>query len=218
LIDYSSINASTAFQQGSAFGSSGTSGSTGTTGQIGQTGTSGFGSTAGGFGGTQGANPFGAGAFGGLGGTGGTGFGGGSPFGGGLGNSLGGLGNLGGGLGNLNNRNRNGLGGGNSRNGRSQQQVRVAVTPDIEISSNRKSQLSSSFTSRMSKLPFPERLRGISVGVNSGVVRLTGSVATIADKKLAERIVLLEPGVDSVTNDLTVVSPPAERIEAAPNR
>lgn len=181
LVDYSNVRA------GSVFGASrvgldgaavGVSGGTG--------GGSAFGANA--FGGTA---TGGTGAFGGLGGLGGLGGG----F-GGLGGGLGGLGALGG----LNNRNRNQLG----NNARPQNQIRAIAIPDVELSEARASEVTAIYSNRLRNYPFPNKLKGVSISAESGVVKLSGVVATVADKKLAERMLLLEPGVDSVVNEIEV--------------
>lgn len=180
-IEHSNTNIFSAFSSDNA-NSSGMGGSGSSFGG------SSFGST-GTMGGMSGMGGLGGMSMGGIGGRmGGMGMGG-MGFGG-----LGGIGGLGG------MRNRGGLGGtGNTK------QMRVVVRPDYEnLATNRQSSLSD-VPVVLSRLPLPERLQGINASVETDVVVLTGQVATESDKRLAERIVRLEPGVHSVRNDLQVV-------------
>ncbi len=194
--------------------------------QLGGGGIGGAGGGVGGQFGGQGASPFGAGAFGG-GGFGGGGFGGGG-FGGGLGGlgglgggfgGLGGAGGLGGGLGNRNNRNgTNQMGGNNSgRKG-----IRTVVRPDIQseamASRTVNSAIAAQIETRLERLPLPEKLKHIKAEVKSGILTLTGLVSTDADKRLVERIMKLEPGVNSIQNDLVVRASTAESVKAEPTR
>lgn len=199
LKDFSTIRAGSVFSGGQSAGGTGAGGLPSAGGAAGNAA---GGATAGGS--IFGANAFGGNAAGGGLGGGLGGLGGGL---GGLGGGLGGLGGLGGGLGGLgglggmNNRNRNQ---GTSGNNRNQNQVRAIVQPDIEISESRKSEIVSLYATRLKQYPFPAKLKGVNVASDAGVVRLTGVVATPADKKLAERMLMLEPGVDSVVNEIVV--------------
>lgn len=177
---------------------------------------------AAGLGGTGAANsPFGANAFGGA--TGGTGLGGVGGLGGGIGGlgggfggGLGGLGGIGG-LGGLGgSRNRNQLGGGRNANGNGQ--IRAVVRPDIEFNQATRNESFNTIPERMARLPLPERLRNISATIESGVVVLRGSVLTESDKRMVEKLVMLEPGVNQVQNEVSVQTKPAESIGATPNR
>jgi hypothetical protein len=69
----------------------------------------------------------------------------------------------------------------------------------------------------------PEKFRGVSAVYDKGEVVLRGVVSTEADKRLVGRLMKLEPGVDSIRNDITVQGvssseSTAEQIEALPNR
>lgn len=162
------------------------------------------GSTGGGFGGG-----FGGGLGGGLGGLGG-GLGG---LGGGLG-GLGGLGGIGGLGGGLNNRNRtNGFGGQGNQQGK--KPIRATVKPDFQISPNSIPAVTNRIEERISRSPIQQRLRNINIGVEGGEVTLRGTVATEADKRLMERLMKLEPGVDSVRNEL-VVAASQSQLESVP--
>jgi hypothetical protein len=172
-------------------------------------GTSGAGGIGGGIGGGFGG---GLGGFGGgLGGLGGLG-----GFGGGLG-GLGGLGGFGGGL---NNRNR--MGAGVGQNGQGAKPVRAVAVPDFEIKTSQLPNVAAQVQTRLAKFPLPEKFRGVSAVYDKGEVVLRGVVSTEADKRLVGRIMKLEPGVDSIRNEITVrgvsSESTAEQIEALPNR
>jgi hypothetical protein len=146
------------------------------------------------------SNTGGGGLGGGIGGLGG-GLGG--LGGGGLG-GIGGLGGLGGGLG------RNQAGRGNQGQG-AKGSFRATVRPDIAVDSQRVGNLSGQLQNRMSRVPLPERLRGAKVSIEDGQVVLRGNVSNEADKRMMERLIQLEPGVNSVRNELDVAPPRAEQ-------
>lgn len=176
---------------------------------------------------TGGASPFGATAFGGnafgtsggIGGFGSSGLGGigslGGGFGGGLGGGgLGGVGSLGG----LGSRTRGATGTGANAN---QRKVRAVVRPDFSNVPDAGAEAPeplAAFEGRMSRLPVGKRMQSVTASIQDGQVTLTGTVATESDKKLAERLMMLEPGVRSVKNQLMVGSMSAEKIEAVPSR
>lgn len=138
----------------------------------------------------------GAGGMGGVGGLGGmSGLGGMGGLGGGRLGMMGGLGGLGG------FRNQSGLGG--ARNNSSQ--MRVVVRPDMENLATERQANIDTVPQVLSRLPLPERLQGINANVDADTIVLTGQVASDSDKRLAEKIVRLEPGVYSVRNELEVV-------------
>jgi osmotically-inducible protein OsmY len=56
-------------------------------------------------------------------------------------------------------------------------------------------------------------MKSIDASIDSGVVTLRGSVATESDKRIVERVLMLEPGVDSVKNEIVVRSKPGEQVE-----
>ena len=144
-----------------------------------------------------GGGGLGGGALGGLGGgLGGLG-------GGGLG-GIGGLGGLGGGLG------RNQAGRGNQAQG-GKGSFRATVRPDIAVDPQRVGNLSGQLQNRMSRVPLPERFRGAKVSIEDGQVVLRGHVSNEADKRMMERLIQLEPGVNSVRNELNVAPPRAEQ-------
>ena len=185
------------------------SGSTSTTGATGATGATALGGQ------TATGNAFGANAFsnttGGLGAA------------GGLGGGLGGLGGLGGGrvggLGGLGGIGGGGLGGGGmgSTSAQAKKQIRPIVRPDIEIERVSAKTTATNAQQRLSRIQFPKKLRGVTSSVEGDTVVLRGEVATESDKKMVERLLKLEPGIDSVRNEVKVQSNSVERIQATPN-
>ncbi len=197
--DLVTINPSTAFSNGSGVSGGATGGIGGQTGST----TSPFGT-----------NAFSAGTTGGLGATGGLGgggLGGGGLGGGGLGGGrVGGLGGIGG-LG--------GLGGGaGNTSAQAKKQIRPIVKVDIEVERPSSTSMATGANSRLGRIPLPKKLQGVTSSVIGDVVVLRGQVATESDKRLVERLVKLEPGIDSVRNEVTVQNSSLERIQATPNR
>ena len=182
--------------------------------------------SAGGAGALSNANAFGANAFsnaatgvqGAQGGAnmnslgGGFGAGLGANLGGGFGGragGLGGIGGLGGGL------------GGQSASNQAKKKIRVSVSPDIELARSSIATQSNGAPialARLKRIPLPASLRGVNASLEGDLVVLTGTVATEADKQKVERLVKLEPGLNSVRNDVVVQSTSLEKIQARPNR
>ncbi len=198
------------FSSGSSVsGSTSTAGTTGASGGVGGTTLGGQTTTGSAFGANAFSNTGGIGATGGLGGgLGGGGLGG---LGGGLGGrGIGGLGGIGGG----------GLGGGGLGNTSAQakKQIRPIVKPDIEIERASSTTVATNAQQRLTRLQLPKKLKGVTSSVEGGTVVLRGQVATEADKRMVERLLKLEPGIDSVRNEVTVQASSLERIQAKPNR
>lgn len=155
-----------------------------------------------------------------------------SNAGGGVGGGTGGLGGLGGGLGGLGLGgigSLGGLGGGLGRNqfgrgaqgqgqGQGKGTFRAAVRPDIPMNRARTANISAQLQTRLSRMPLPERLKGTQVAIEGGEVVLRGTVANEADKRMMERLIQLEPGVNSVRNELAVAQPTLEQIPGSSNR
>ena len=184
------------------------SGSTSTTGATGATGATALGGQ------TQTGNAFGANAFSNTGGLGGVG---------GLGGGLGGLGGLGGGrvggLGGLGGLGGGGLGGGGmgSTSAQAKKQIRPIVKPDIEVERLSAKTTATNAQQRLSRIQFPKKLRGVTSSVEGDTVVLRGEVATESDRRMVERLLKLEPGIDSVRNEVKVQSNSVERIQGTPN-
>jgi len=214
----------------SAFGSTGTSGfgNTGSSGSsgFGSTGTSGFGSS--GFGGQSGA---GGGGQTGFGAGGQTGFGGQNQL-GANGNNGGILGrntnpnqllgrnvqnagvgqnnNFGGGRGGGGNRGNNGLNalnsaGGNAGNTNQQPIVRPRLEVGFNFPKPKTDNIQVAIESRLTKLSVKSpALKSVMVSVeDKGEVVLRGTVASESEAKLATQLLRLEPGVQSIRNELT---------------
>lgn len=199
IIEYSNINVSKAFVSPNS--PSGTStGTAGTTGQI--------------------ANPasaFGANAFGGN-AAGGANAGGMGGMGGGLGGGMGGLGRVGGlgGIGGL-----GGLGGGAGNRNNAKSKIRIIAKAQMEEDRPRSGNANNGAANaqaRFGRIPLPAKLRGVNASFVDGQVVLSGKVSSEADKRLVERLVKLEPGVDSVKNEVQVQPKPSEEVQAEPNR
>jgi hypothetical protein len=191
-IDYSGKDPSTAFNNGqSVSGSTGTS--TGGTGLAGQAVGNQFGANA-----FSNATGTGAGANGGLGNV---GLGGGFNRGG-----LGGLGGLGGG------------GGMGNSTAAAKKLIRPIIRPDIEVVRENSTTIATNAAQRLTRIQMPKRLQGVRTSAEDGVVVLRGQVATESDKRMVERLVKLEPGIDSVRNEVIVLTNPVERIQAKPIR
>lgn len=167
------------------------------------------------------ASPFGANAFsnttttgmqGGLGGgLGGGGLGGlagglGGGLGGGRVGGLGGIGGLGGGL------------GGQSTSAQNKKKIKVVVTPDPELPRLSDADAIANVRAHMQRIKLPAKLSGVSTSVDGNTLVLRGQVATDSEKRLVEKLVKLEPGVDLVRNEVTVQTKSPERIRATPIR
>jgi hypothetical protein len=201
LVDYSNTNAVKGFSTStSAGGQSATNAAS-------AFGANAFSNAATGVQGAQGGfnmNSVGAGLGAGLGANLGGGFGGGGRAGG-----LGGIGGLAGGL------------GGQSASNQAKKKIRVSVSPDIELARSSIATQSNGAPialARLKRIPLPASLRGVNASLEGDLVVLTGVVATESDKKKVERLVKLEPGLNSVRNDVVVQSKSLEKIQARPNR
>ncbi len=149
-----------------------------------------------------GAAGFGQNGLGGLGGFGtgfGTGFGGGG-FGGGFGG--GGFGGRGG-FGNQNQNNQN----------QNQTMLRAAVKLGFSYAGPSSSARSQQLNARLARIPLPANVSGVQVEMQGRTAVLRGEVATSADAQLVERLLALEPGIDSVQNELVLT----EEVGRAPS-
>ena len=193
-IDLSGKDPSQAFNNGSAV-SGGTTGS----------------GTAGGSGTQTTGSQFGVNAFSSATGTGvngGLGNGLGNPLGGGFGRGGFGLGSLG------------ALGGSSMGNttANAKKMIRPIIRPDIEVERQSASTTATNAQLRLTRIQMPKRLQGVKSSVDGDTVVLRGQVATESDKRMVERLVKLEPGIDSVRNEVSVLTSPGESIQAKPSR
>ncbi len=67
-------------------------------------------------------------------------------------------------------------------------------------------QVSERVLARWDRMPLPENLKGVDLQFENGVATLSGKVTTLDEKRMAEKLILLEPGVSSVKNQLEVVA------------
>ena len=193
LIEFATKNATQGFSpNGTPTGSSGAGGRTGGVNQ------SPFGANAFGSNTAANRNTGGAGgnnAAGGLGGSGGLG-------------GLGGLGGFGRGFGNN-----------NAASNQRKSKIRPTVKPDIEYQARTSESVATGLKTRFTKIPLPARVRGATASLEGNKVVLTGEVSSESDKRLVERLVKLEPGVNLVQNDLTIrPSSKLESVQPAPIR
>jgi len=95
--------------------------------------------------------------------------------------------------------------GGNNGNSRTQtptiqpqQKVAFAFSPPTAA------KLNTTLDTRFQKMPSTANVKNVNISHVDGVVTIRGQVDSDDAKKLAERLVRLEPGVKSVQNELTV--------------
>ena len=103
-----------------------------------------------------------------------------------------GMGNYGGAFGNQNNQKR---------------QLITAVRTDFEVPVRAAVTLSSSLNRQLQETRGIHRLSPIQTTLQGRTLVLKGAVATEHEKALVEKMMLLEPGIDKVQNDLTVGKP-----------
>ena len=104
--------------------------------------------------------------------------------------------------------------GGNRQN--QQTQIRARMTIGFTTAPNTRSRVAMQLETRLAKIPQIKTPVPIRVSVLDGrVAVLRGSVAKASDRKLIERLAMLEPGISKVKNELTVASPTAARKQPA---
>ncbi|MFM7843190.1 MAG: BON domain-containing protein [Planctomycetota bacterium] len=101
-----------------------------------------------------------------------------------------------------------GMNGMNSQNPRAR--LKVPMRLSFSVPPEAIAQRASQFQTRVSRLPSIEELGNVTVKVEDGKAILSGDVPTTEDSELVERLALLEPGIDSVENNLTVVPEAAD--------
>lgn len=115
------------------------------------------------------------------------------------------------------NQNQFGQGGQNGMGGNNNNQQPRTVRPQQKVAFTypqpKSDSLTSTINARFLKLSGRTSLKGLNIEVAAeGKAILSGQVETEDSRRLAERLVALEPGVRSVQNDL-VVAPPEAKIE-----
>lgn len=138
---------------------------------------------------------------------------------GGMGGQMGQFGQNGFGQGRNNRNGQNGFGQQNN-NGNNQPQgalrvpLKLGFTPTPVVSST----FTATTSARLQKLPALKNQRGVNVAMEGSTVVLRGEVASEADRELAEGLMMLEPAVSAVRNELVVRSaPPAPEALPAPS-
>lgn len=118
--------------------------------------------------------------------------------------------------------NRNGQNGFGQQNNRNNNQPQGALRVPLKLGFTPTPVASSTFTAqttaRLQKLPALKNQRGVNVAMEGSTVVLRGEVASEADRELAEGLMMLEPEVSAVRNELVVRSaPPAPEALPAPS-
>lgn len=101
-----------------------------------------------------------------------------------------------------------------------EKQLRISISADIPLKSRASSptSLGRQFETRLKKLPGLEKRNSIRVAMAGRTAILSGSVASEHDRKLAEGLALLEPGISAVQNDLVVAESATTGQELPPPR
>lgn len=118
--------------------------------------------------------------------------------------------------------NRNGQNGFGQQNNNNNNQPQGALRVPLKLGFTPTPVVSSAFsaqtTARLQKLPALKNQRGVNVAMEGSTVVLRGEVASEADRELAEGLMMLEPAVSAVRNELVVRSaPPAPEALPAPS-
>jgi len=118
--------------------------------------------------------------------------------------------------------NRNGQNGFGQQNNNGNKQPQGALRVPLKLGFAPTPVVSSTFTAttsaRLQKLPALKNQRGVNVAMEGSTVVLRGEVASEADRELAEGLMMLEPEVSAVRNELVVRSaPPAPEALPAPS-
>lgn len=122
----------------------------------------------------------------------------------GMGMGMGGLGGMG--FGGMNSRGMNSQFGQQSNSQNQKNTIRATVKVRFPYERPAATQVSRTVMSRWNRIPLPEKFKGVSLNFENGVATLSGKVATLEEKRMAEKLILLEPGVSSVQNQLEVVA------------
>jgi len=123
---------------------------------------------------------------------------------------FGGMGGFGGGFGGMGGFNRNNMFGMNNRMGGANQrrvQVRTQLRADFAYAPIAPSRATTNLQARMDRTVRLRTASPLTVALDEqGVVVLRGQVATEDDRQLAVRLAKLEPGVETVRDELTVLA------------
>jgi len=96
--------------------------------------------------------------------------------------------------------------------------IRATIRPEIELTPRTQGEIQSRTASRLTNLPAAKKYPNATASYENGAVVLRGSVATERDKKMMAKLMMLEPGVDSVRNELSVQARSLEQIPAVQSR
>jgi len=92
--------------------------------------------------------------------------------------------------------------GGNNNDPRSQLRIPMRIgfiRPAIDYV-----QVSAAIQTRLTKIPTLAAANNVNVVLSDGIATLTGSVGSQRDRSIIERLMMLEPGVRTVQNELSV--------------
>lgn len=98
-------------------------------------------------------------------------------------------------------------------------ELRTPVQMDFEFPARSTTTAAAAIQTRLNQILAAETLPGIRVELSGETARLSGVVATARERQLAERLVLLEPGIWAVSNELIVAESagPSDRGTAGPS-
>ncbi len=98
------------------------------------------------------------------------------------------------------------------RGGRTTNQVRARIRLGFSVPPPKPAQLAqlgSRLEGRLEKSSWVQTRSPVEVSIENGIATLRGVVATDGDRRLAERLARLEPGIRRIDNQLTVAAPGA---------
>ena len=96
------------------------------------------------------------------------------------------------------------------RGGRTTNQVRARIRLGFKVPPPKPAQLAqlgSTLEQRLEKSSWVDTRSPMDVSIEKGIATLQGVVATESDRRLAERLARLEPGIRQIDNQLTVAAP-----------
>lgn len=100
---------------------------------------------------------------------------------------------------------RGGFGGNNAnQNTQNENKVRAVIRVGFPVAQPTSSYTAGRINQRFAGMPLPPSVANVQISMEGRVAVLQGQVDSIEDSKLVERILALEPGIDSVRNELLV--------------
>lgn len=94
-------------------------------------------------------------------------------------------------------------GGGAGQNQENQTPIPFTLKLGFKPKLRSPAEVARTLTSRMVRLPLPVKFANMSVAVQGTTAIITGQVPTHEDAEVAKQLVLLEPGIEDVQNDLS---------------